>query len=68
MSPPVRFNPTISLDLVIVSLRALASAFFEGIDRFVVDVFKDPKRRAVAEQRLNELILEMKVPGPEDNK
>jgi len=47
MEPPVRFNPTITKDVVIVSVHALAEAFFQGSDRFVVDVFKDPKRAEV---------------------
>jgi hypothetical protein len=63
MNPPVRFDKAISSDLVIVSVRALADAFFQGIDRFVVDVFKDPKRARITEQRLNDLILALKPPG-----
>lgn len=44
---------------VIVSVPALADAFFQGIDRHVVDLFKDPERAATANERLDWLILEL---------
>ncbi len=50
--PEVRFNPNVSNDLVMVSIRALKDAFFRGIDRSLVDVFSSKERAAAAEARL----------------
>jgi len=66
MSPPVKVDPSISPDFVIVSIHALVEAFFLGTDRFVVDVFKDARRGAVAERRFRDLILELTLPRPKD--
>jgi len=52
MIPEVRFDPNVSTDLVIVSIRALADAFFAGIDKFLVDLFSDAAKASVAEARL----------------
>ena len=59
--PEIRFNPKVNLDLVLVSVPALADAFFSGVDRFLVDVFSDPTRRSVAEQRLQTLMRQTPV-------
>lgn len=39
--PEVRFNPNVTSDLVLVSVPALAEAFFAGVDKFLVHVFAD---------------------------
>jgi hypothetical protein len=62
MNPPVRFDPAISPNLVIVSVRALGTAFFQGIDQFLVDIFRDKKRALLANQRAPELFLELSMP------
>ena len=54
--PEIRFNPSVSMDLVLVSVPALADAFFSGIDQFLVDVFADKKKRPIADQRLQKLV------------
>jgi hypothetical protein len=54
--PEVRAAPAISRELVLVSVPALATAFFEGVDGFLVDVFADSSRATVAEARLAKLM------------
>lgn len=54
--PEVRFNPNVSNDLVLVSVPALADAFFLGVDKFLVDLFADEKKAPIAEQRLKKLV------------
>jgi hypothetical protein len=51
--PEVRYNPAVTKDLVLVSVTALAEAFYNGIDRFLVDLFADKNRSEIAEKRLN---------------
>jgi len=63
--PEVWFNPNVSNDLVLVSVHALADAFFLGVDKFLVDLFADEKKAPIAEQRLKKLIQEL--PFKEDN-
>ena len=55
----VRFDPTISDTLVMVSVEGLIEAFFRGIDRSLTEVFGDPLRRPVAEQRLRTRVHEL---------
>jgi hypothetical protein len=57
--PEVRFNPVVSNGLVLVSVPALADAFFAGVDKFLVDLFADKKKASVAEQRLKKLVQAM---------
>jgi hypothetical protein len=52
MIPEVRYAPEISADLVMVSIQGLADAYFNGVDRFLIDVFSDPCTAATAEERL----------------
>ena len=59
--PEIRFDPKVNSDLVLVSVPALADTFFSGVDRFLVDVFSDPTRRSVAEQRLQTLMRQTPV-------
>ena len=55
-SPEVSYNPKISKDLVIVSIKGLAEAFSRGIDQFLVDVFADKARGPVVEARLKKCV------------
>ena len=59
--PEVRFNPSASTRLVLVSVPALATAFFQGTDRFLVEMFADPTRAPLAEERLTTLVQTMPV-------
>ncbi len=52
---PVSYQPQVNPDIVIVRIEALAEAFSRGVDRFLVDVFSDKKRAAVAEERFNKM-------------
>lgn len=54
--PEVRYNPDVSTSLVLVSVTALADAFFSGIDRYLVDLFSTREKAAVAEERLRKLV------------
>lgn len=54
---PVRYRPDIDPDLVIISIQALADAFFEAVDRFLVDLFHDPSRAQVANSRLQDMFV-----------
>ena len=37
--PEVQYNPEVAKDLVLVSVTALAEAFYDAVDRFLVDLF-----------------------------
>ena len=54
---PVIYSPSVSQDLVLVSIRALRDAFFRGIDSFLVDLFSDPERAKMAETRLRQFTV-----------
>ncbi|MBA5865291.1 MAG: hypothetical protein GDA67_01185 [Nitrospira sp. CR1.3] len=54
--PEVLFDPNVSKDLVLVSVPALADAFFSGVDKFLVDLFAESKKAPIAEQRLKKLV------------
>lgn len=54
---PVRYRPDIDPDLVLVSVQALADAFFEAVDRFLVELFRDPSRAEVANARLQNMFV-----------
>ena len=55
--PEVVCNPAIDPTLVVVSIEAMAKAFFDGINRFLIDLFTDAKRRELAEKRLPWLLV-----------
>lgn len=54
--PEVVFNPEVNSDLVLISVRGLAEAYFRGIDRFLVDAFSSDNRRELLESRLRRLV------------
>jgi len=58
---PVLYNPEVSEDLVLVSIEALAEAFYEGIDRFLVDVYLDRQRAEAADARFQYVVQEMEA-------
>jgi hypothetical protein len=60
--PEIRSKPGID-DLVVVSISALADAFFKGIDKFLVDLFANKEKATVAEERLKELVQEYPNPS-----
>jgi hypothetical protein len=52
MVPEVYYRPKVSTELVMVSIRGLAEAFFSGVDAFLIDLFSDSVKAALAEERL----------------
>jgi hypothetical protein len=39
-----------------ISIPALAEAFFEGVNKSLIDLFSDSEKAGVAEERLKELV------------
>jgi hypothetical protein len=58
--PAVQFKPEVSKEVVFVSLEGLRDALFAGIDRFLIDVYKDrnSKEARLVDERLNTLVHE----------
>jgi len=54
--PEVRYNPKISAEIVLVSIPALKNAFFNGIDKFLLDVFSDKAKAKIVEERLETFV------------
>jgi len=54
--PEIRYDPKISTQFVMVSIPALRDAFFDGIDRFLVDMFSDKSKAKIAEERFRGFI------------
>lgn len=55
--PEIRYSQKVDPKFALVSIEALAKAFCDGIDRFLVDLFTDSARAAIAEQRLQQLVV-----------
>ncbi len=64
--PEIRFCRDTDPDFALVSIEALAMAFFDGIDRFLVDLFADSAKAPIAEQRLRKLVGAIPVPPSDD--
>lgn len=64
--PEIRFNPSIDSTLVGISLRGLKNAVFEGINRFLIEVFSNPARAAVVSKRLEEMVGSFKFTSGAD--
>ncbi|TAM55448.1 MAG: hypothetical protein EPN53_02880 [Acidobacteria bacterium] len=54
---PVLYRPDIDANLVFVSVQALVESFFEAVDRFLVELFREPGRAAVADARLQNMFV-----------
>lgn len=65
--PEVSHNPAISNDLVIVSISALADAFFKGVDKFLVNSFAEKNKAKIIEKRLQKLVHMLPIEPPPDN-
>jgi hypothetical protein len=65
MVPEARFQRDISTELVILSIRGLATAFFAGVDLFLVHLFADKARAKPAEQRLRGILHTLPFEGPQ---
>lgn len=62
--PAIRYDPAIATDFVLVSVDALADVFFNAIDRFLVDLFADPVKAAIAEERFQTLVYTLPYEPP----
>lgn len=60
--PEIRYVPEVP-DSVLVSVPALAEAFFNGVDSFLIDLFAHGERASLAEQRLRTLVAALPGPG-----
>lgn len=65
-SPEIRFVPRIADDFVIVSIEALASSFFEGIDRFIVDLYTNSDTARIADDRFKGIIQQIPIADLDD--
>jgi len=54
--PEVVCNSNLSGELVIVSIEGLAKAFFDGMDRFLVDLYEDKEKAMLADTRFPWLV------------
>ena len=61
MLPAVRYDPSASTELVLLSVQGLAEGFFSGMDEFLIALFSDKQLAPVAEARLNRLFRVVKT-------
>ena len=54
--PEVRYNPEASESLVLVSVPALADAFYRGVEMFLEELFQNEERTKLASERLNKMM------------
>lgn len=54
--PEVRYAPQISSKLVLVSIAGLKQAFFEGVNRFLIDSYANKEKAIIVEARLQDMI------------
>lgn len=59
--PEIRYEPKVSKELVLVSVPALAGAFFEGVDKFLIDLFANKDKAKIAEERFKTLLHTLQV-------
>ena len=67
--PPVRCSSEsseTSEQIVVVSIDHLVSAFFKGMDQYLIHLFADPKRREIAEDRLQDMFVVGSIEGHDD--
>ena len=57
--PPVRYDESITDELVMVEIGTLAEAFFRGIDIFLVDLHADGLPHDVIDARAQKLLNEI---------
>lgn len=63
--PAVIYNPKDSTEHVMVSVIALAEAFFQGVDSFMVHLFADKARANIAEERFRWVVHSLPLPRRE---
>jgi len=59
--PPIIFRPDVQPGYVMVSIAALRDALFEGMDRFLINLYKDPnsKEAKLANSRFQSFVHKM---------
>ena len=62
--PEIRYSPSVDPTVALVSIEALANAFFRALDRYLVDLFADPLKAPEAETRLNQLLMSFSLEAP----
>ena len=60
--PVIRFDPQIDPDFLLLAIDALAEAFFVGVDRFLIDVFSDPRLSSTVNHRLQNIVVQYATP------
>ena len=67
--PEVRYDPNVDEDFVLVSIEALAEAFFKGVDKFLIDVYSDVQSVELADERFQLIVQTFQVQeGTANNK
>jgi len=54
--PPVQYKPSVSKELVMVSVPALRDAVFKGINNFLIQVYSNPSKAKLADQRIRNFV------------
>jgi hypothetical protein len=63
LPPEVRYAPQISTELVLVSIAGLKRAFFEGVNKFLIDAYTNKEKAITVEARLQNMIQQFPGPG-----
>lgn len=56
LEPPVKSNPTLDPNMVIVSIEALVDVFCNGVDNFLIDTIKNSQRAECVNNRFQLLM------------
>lgn len=62
LDPPVKYSPSVSEDVVMVSLTGLRDALFAGIDQCLIDIYSNPQKAKVADKRFQGLVHVLEAP------
>ena len=60
-SPPIRFDPKVSKELVLVSIPALKEALYQGMEQFLNDFYGQPETAKLADERFNTIVGQFPV-------
>ena len=61
--PPILFRPELENGLLLMSIDALAAAFYSGIDRCLIDLFAIEGNRLYLEKRIDKLCVTYPTDG-----
>jgi hypothetical protein len=56
LKPEINYAPSISKEDVMVSIEGLVEAFFKGLDKFLVDLYKDKSKGEIADRRFEKIV------------